>query len=183
VPARAGDVLRLCLDLNVWCASFLADKAGRSDTASQTLVAAVRRGTSPLGPVQLVISWGMLNRLRKVLEADWRVDREVVDPFLDAIVAFARLGAAGTAPYLILGGTGVVPLRDPEDAHVLETAIAGRARILATANFDDFLAAGSEILRPNRLALHRAPGGEIVIAHPALVANWFAAGEISGIDR
>jgi hypothetical protein len=30
----------------------------------------VREGKSSLGEVQLIISWGMLNRLRKVLEKD-----------------------------------------------------------------------------------------------------------------
>jgi predicted nucleic acid-binding protein len=182
MPPTVGGVLRICLDLNVWCATFLGDKAGRSGTASQRLVTAVRRGSSSVGPMQLVISWGMLGRLRKVLETDWGIGREIVDPFLDAIVAIARSGPAGTPPYPVLGGVGVMPLRDAEDAHVLETAIAGQAGILATANFDDFLVPRVRIVMPRLLARHRWPGGEIVIAHPSIVAGWLASGEISGID-
>jgi predicted nucleic acid-binding protein len=37
-----------------------------------------------------------------------------------------------------LGGTGVIALRDVEDLHVLEIAIAGKADFLVTANFKDF---------------------------------------------
>jgi hypothetical protein len=61
-------VLRLCLDLNIWCAVLLADRKGRQSTVSQCLVEIVRQGNCVLAPVQLVISWGMLNRLHLVLE-------------------------------------------------------------------------------------------------------------------
>jgi hypothetical protein len=36
-------VIRLCLDLNIWCASLLADFKGRENTACQTLVNLVRQ--------------------------------------------------------------------------------------------------------------------------------------------
>jgi hypothetical protein len=44
-------------------------------------------------------------------------------------VQAANLGPEGTAPHLLLGGTGVIGVRDEEDRHVLETACAARARI------------------------------------------------------
>ncbi|WP_254172879.1 PIN domain-containing protein [Planktothrix pseudagardhii] len=62
-----SDLLRLCLDLNIWCAALLADRKGKQDTACQSLVKIVREGTCTLGSVQLIISWGMLNRLSSVL--------------------------------------------------------------------------------------------------------------------
>lgn len=62
-----SDWLRLCLDLNIWCAALLADRTGKQDTACQSLVKIVREGTCALGSVQLIISWGMLNRLSSVL--------------------------------------------------------------------------------------------------------------------
>jgi PIN domain len=65
--------LRVCLDLNIWCAALLADRNGRQDTASQSLVAIVQQGSCLSSPVQLVISWGMLNRLLKVLVRDLKV--------------------------------------------------------------------------------------------------------------
>ena len=59
---------RICLDLNVWCAAFLADRAGRQGTACQTLVEVARSAQVGREPLQLVISWGMLERLKLVLE-------------------------------------------------------------------------------------------------------------------
>ncbi|MGB7414833.1 MAG: hypothetical protein WA902_11555 [Thermosynechococcaceae cyanobacterium] len=55
------------MDLNVWVAALLADAKGRQSTASQSIVAIVRQGYCLSQPVQLIISWGMLNRLRQVL--------------------------------------------------------------------------------------------------------------------
>jgi hypothetical protein len=77
--------LRLCLDLNIWCAALLSEKKGRSGTSSQRLVAIVREGKSSLGEVQLIISWGMLNRLRKVLEKDLSVSSLATMMYINAI--------------------------------------------------------------------------------------------------
>lgn len=170
--------LRLCLDLNIWCAAFLADKAGRSHTSTQRLVSTVRSGVSPLGPVQLIISWGMLNRLRKVFIVDWGIDADIIDELIQAIVGYARLGAARAEPQLTLGGTGLMPLRDSEDAHVLDTAIAGLADILVTANMSDFLPRHIEVLTPKFLARFSHPKKTLLIAHPFMVRDWFDAGEI-----
>ena len=59
-------VLRWCLDLNIWCAAFLADIKGSQNSSCQTLVKIIREGNCDLGTVELVISWGMLNRLQSV---------------------------------------------------------------------------------------------------------------------
>src|ERR1019366_1776753 len=167
--------LRLCLDLNVWCASFLADRAGRNNTSAQRLVSSVRSGLSPLGPVQLVISWGMLNRLRKVFILDWNIDHETTDELIQAIVGYANLGPGGMGPQLTLGGTGLMPIRDDEDAHVLDTAIAASADILVTANMADFLPRHIEIIAPERLARFVHPKKAVLIAHPFIVRDWFDA--------
>lgn len=171
-PATGG-LLRLCLDLNVWCAALIASRRGRTGSSSVALVEAVRRGECPLGPVQLVVSWGMLDRLRQVY-----VDALAIDPVdaeinLRAIAGMARLGPAGDAPHLLLGGTGVMPIHDAEDAHVLEVALAGRADIVATANLDDFMVRQSDVLLRGRIGLHRSPAGHaVIIAHPDQVAGW-----------
>lgn len=47
--------VRLCLDLNIWCAAFLADSKGARGTAAQTLVEAARCGQFADRPVQLVV--------------------------------------------------------------------------------------------------------------------------------
>ena len=110
----AQSVLNLCLDLNIWCAAFLADRKGARNTASQTLVDMVRSGQAADLPLQLIVSWGMLTRLRKVFEVDWGVPRPTVDLLVETIAGYARLGPAGTASHLTLGGTGLMPMRDEE---------------------------------------------------------------------
>jgi predicted nucleic acid-binding protein len=171
-------VTRLCLDLNVWCAAFLADSKGRQGTAAQMLVESARLGACSLGPVQLIVSWGMLDRLRKVFTADWKVDRVTTDEMIELIASYARLGPDAGGPQLVLGGTGLLPLADTEDAHVLDTAVAGRADILATANLRDFLPRGVEMLAPARLARFDHPKGRLLIAHPSMVREWLIAGRI-----
>ncbi|MBF0306585.1 MAG: PIN domain-containing protein [Alphaproteobacteria bacterium] len=169
-------VLNLCLDLNVWCAAFLADRRGADDTAAQSLVRIARTGRAEGMPVQLVISWGMLTRLRKVLEIDWRVPRPTVDPIIEAIAGYARLGAVAAAPHLTLGGMGLFPIRDIEDAHVIETAIAGNAQLLVTANFDDFVTTKSRIVEPGRIAVVETATTRLVVAHPFRAAAWLGRG-------
>jgi predicted nucleic acid-binding protein len=171
-------VLRLCLDLNIWCAAFLADRDGRQNTSAQLLVDAVRSGHCPLGPVQLVVSWGMLDRLRKVFVTDWQVDRATTDQLMEAIAHYSQLGPDATGPLLTLGGAGIMPLRDAEDAHVLDTAIAGDADLVATANFKDFLTRSADVLVPNRLARLQHPKGRLLIAHPFTLRSWFLAGRV-----
>lgn len=168
----------MCLDLNVWCANYLAVQRGRSGTAAQLLVDAVRRGHCSLGATQLVISWGMLNRLRKVWEDDWRISPDESGPLLSTIAQVAMRGPLATDPYLLLGGTGIVPLRDAEDAHVLEVAIAGRADLLVTTNFRDFISYRTEIIDPGQLAIHATSDTRVLIAHPFIAAEWIRKGEI-----
>lgn len=169
-------VLRLCLDLNVWCAAFLADKRGMRSTAVQTLVATARAARAGDLPVQLVISWGMLTRLRKVFELDWKLPRPTVDSVIETIAGYARLGPAGMAPHLTLGGTGLMPIRDQEDGHVVDTAIAGRAHLLVTANFDNFIAAKSRVLEPAKVAILEAAGATLIVAHPYRAVSWLRQG-------
>jgi predicted nucleic acid-binding protein len=164
--------LNLCLDLNVWCAAFLADRKGMNGTSSQVLVRYARSGRIGDVPVQLVISWAMLTRLRKVLEVDWGLSRETVDPVIEAIAGYAHMGAAGLAPHVILGGTGLMPIRDTEDGHVLDTAIAGKAHLLVTANFDDFIFAKSSILEPSKVGIVTTANAKLVIAHPYRAVSW-----------
>lgn len=168
----------MCLDLNVYCAHLLGLRKGHTNTAAQTLIGMVRRGECAMGPVQLIISWGMLNRLRKVLEDDLGVPRIEADHFLGAIAGFATLGPASEPPHLTLGGTGIVPLRDAEDAHVLDVAIGGRADLLLTSNFKDFVDDRTDVREPDRIAIHHAPHHSVVIAHPFTAVQWLREGRI-----
>ena len=142
------------------------------------LVDAVRRGYCSLGPTQLVISWGMLNRLRKVWEVDWGVPPHESEVLLSAIAQIAMRGPLAKDPYLLLGGTGVVPLRDSEDAHVLEVAVAGETDLLVTTNFRDFISYRTRVTKPERIAIHATVGGRVLIAHPFTAAEWIRTGKI-----
>jgi hypothetical protein len=166
-------VLRLCLDLNVFVADLLAARDGRQGTAATALVDAVREGAGSLGPIQLIISWGMLDRLERVLRSELGIEPATAYARCRQLARYARQG-----PSLTLGGTGVLPMRDIEDRHVLETALAGEADWLVTANLKDF-AKGSRakmrvrIVVPGRLVVHRpAAGGRLIIAHPFIAAAW-----------
>jgi hypothetical protein len=78
---------------------------------------------------------------------------------------------------------GVIPLRDTEDAHVLETTkaahqeSAGRAGFLVTANFKDFIMEKTAIVSPNRYALHQGSDGTILV-HPYLMMEWLRTGNM-----
>lgn len=177
-----GAVLRLCLDLNIWCGAFLADRHGRSNTAVQSLVAIAQRGRTGAYPVQLVISWGMLTRLTKVWVQDWGINPHLAGEVVAAIADYAHLGPAGHSPYLTLGGTGVMPLSDAEDAHVVETALAARSHLLVTANFDDFITRDARMIVPGQVAIIHGNYGQLLVAHPYQAAAWLRQGIFPSAD-
>jgi hypothetical protein len=146
--------------------AILSEGLGRRGTAAQTLVDAVRSGLSPRGPVALVISWGMLNRLREVLvRFDFGANQ--ADRLIQVIATIARDG-----PSLTLGGVGVLPLDDEEDRHVLETALAGGADMLVTQNLRDFARQDARTLVADRYHGVEAAGGKLLIVHTYAAAAW-----------
>lgn len=159
-------------------------------TACQTLVGIARQGFCTLGLVHLVISWGMLNRLRLVLENKLSIPQSVADLYIDVIKGYAELGASGASPQLSLGGTGVIALPDSEDAHVLETALAGRAKVLVTNNFKDFISNDTRIIVPQKQdsihsepahAIYFAPAHIVHIANACQIIAWIKSGQIPEI--
>jgi predicted nucleic acid-binding protein len=171
-------MLRLCLDLNIWVAALLADRKGRTNTGSQYLVEIVRSDSSPVGVVNLIISLGMLDELKSVIVEHLGLNIETADAYVSAIEEYAKLGAQ-----LTLGGTGVIGLRDIEDAHVLETAIAGRADFLVTANFKDFIVdRDTKIEIPDRHAIYYSSAHSLQIVHPYLMLEWIRRGDLPKIS-
>ncbi len=168
--------MRVCVDLNIWCADLLARQAGRRDTAAQAIVAAVR-GRPGREPLQLVISWGMLQRLGQVVRREFGFAPETASALCDAIAGYAQAG-----PSLALGGVGVLPIHDPEDRHVLETAWAGRAAVLVTADFAGFLAADAEVLIPDRLARLTRGDRQLHLIHPFPFAAWLRGEDLPGFE-
>ena len=180
MPERPARLIRLCLDLNVWVADFLADRRNRRTGSSAWLVDAVRLGASAAGPVQIVVSVGMLERLQIVLIREFRLDPDFATALTARIENLAAAGPAGDHPYLLLGGTGVLPLRDEEDRHVLDVAVGGQADLLATADLADFTGAQFKPLRDwtGAVVYQRPTGQHLLIAHPDLATNWLRTGNI-----
>lgn len=158
--------MRLCLDLNVWLGAFLSERLERTGTATQALVDAVRSGACERGPVALVISWGMLNRLQKVLMAQGFGEPEA-QGLIEVIATYAREG-----PSLTLGGVGVLPMDDEEDRHVVETAFAGGADLLVTHNLDDFAGADAQALVASRAYGATRGAAKLLILHTYEAAAW-----------
>jgi predicted nucleic acid-binding protein len=170
-------MLRLCLDLNIWVAALLADRKGRSNTSSQYLVEIVSSGLYSTGESSLVISWGMLDELRSVITEHLKLSPETAETYVSTIEAYAKLGAQ-----LTLGGTGIIGLRDKEDAHVLETAVGGRAEFLVTANFKDFIVdRDTKIEIPDRHAIYYSSAHSLQIVHPYLMVEWLRIGSLPNI--
>jgi hypothetical protein len=184
------------VDLNVWVRYLLSIRGGRAlPTASRAIVETAQTGRSASGLVQLIVSYAMLSRLEDVLV---RLGFPPGDSsaFCSLIGSFARRGPAGVGPHLVLGGgtsptaesrmpvynpydPSIVPPRaDDEDGRVLDTAIAGRADILATYNVRDFQAPGSIILEPGRVLVYQAAHHRVIIMHPQLVARYLRTGEL-----
>jgi len=165
-------LFKVCLDLNVWCGAFIARRLGRRDTAAMALVEAVRSGRSSRGPVALIVSWGMLERLRIVLARDLGFSGRDAARLVELVASYAKDG-----PSLTLGGVGVIPIHDIEDRHVLETAWAGKADILATANLGDFVQADDELVVAGRVWRLNRGGENMMLAHPFEAASWLREGE------
>ncbi len=161
----------LCLDLNVWFGAILSERLGRTDTAAQVLTLAARSGVCERGSVSLVISWGILNRLRQVL-AGAGFARDDADRLIEILATIARDG-----PSLTLGGVGVLPLDDEEDRHVLETALAGRADMLVTHNLKDFIGRGVQTLVADRYYGVDIAGQKLLIVHTYDAAAWLRGEE------
>lgn len=172
-------MLRLCLDLNIWVAALLADRKGRSNTGSQYLVEIVKSRSCSFGKVDLIISLGMLDELKSVIVGPLDLSLEVANAYISTIEEYAKLGTQ-----LTLGGTGVLPMKDTEDAHVLETAIAGRADFIVTANFKDFIIdRDTKIEIPDRLAIYYSSAHNLQVIHPYLMVDLLKRGTLPKIPN
>lgn len=99
-------LLRLCLDLNVFMADLLSRRTPDRRGAASYLVAAVREGHCPVGPVQLVVSLGMLDRLRSVLIRLPGATADAVDRVVDDVTAIAANGPSWDAPISCSAASG-----------------------------------------------------------------------------
>jgi hypothetical protein len=142
-------------------------------------------GSCALGPAQIVVSWRMLDTLHHVL-LRVGLGAPAAAATVDDIAKFASLGPMAWSPYLVLGGTGIAPLRDTEDAAVLEVAIAAGADLLVIADMADFAPGPRSRLparivarhgaRPAALSIPLPDRPDFIIATPQRAAEWLSGG-------
>lgn len=123
----------------------------------------------------------MIDTLRHVCRTQLRVEATVLDPYLDTIVRYATEGPLGNAPYIVAGASGLVPIRDVEDLHVLTTALRAPADVLVTNNFTDFASAKDcQLLAPGELAVFPRPDGPaLAVAMPKRMMTWLDHGAVA----
>ncbi len=81
-----------------------------------------------------------------------------------------------------MGGTGVIPIEDWDDRHVLETAVAGGATALVTANFRDFLVKDLRVIIPQRHGIYRSGDRSFHLVHRYLMINCINGGEVPRVS-
>lgn len=188
-------VIRLAVDINVWYADLLATQRNRKGTASRYIADAVRTGTCPAGPVQLIISVPIIENWASVLQRHFGYSLPDANEQAALLYDYASDGAMGAPPSIVVG-SGHVPFADQaaerqaaaakggklfdeieDDRHVLICAIAGDADILVTCDVDDFKRGPARSIGERvDVILYPRMAGDLVIATPAFVRHWLEQG-------
>lgn len=200
-----GRVLRLSLDLNVLYQNQKARDLGIRGTAARMLVDAIRDGTCPAGPVQLVTSVPVIENWADVLRRRFGFTPDEAREKADLLYDYAREGPLPEGPRVVVGA-GHVPFGSEhqvqesirthllpgnadklfdelaDDRNVLLSALAGRADILATSDTDLFTKGDAIVLERKDVVLHPFGGRTLVVANPAFVAYWLRQGIIPDAD-
>jgi predicted nucleic acid-binding protein len=137
-------------------------------------------------PAQVAISLEMMDSVERVL-----VRRGISDivarEFMQTVLHLVKTGPEQLDPYLLLSGRDQFAVSGREDAGVLATAIAAKARLLVTANLKDFVTNDGEIVETQIIKagsarrqlfaiLHeRADDVSLVVAHPVDVLDWLSS--------
>jgi predicted nucleic acid-binding protein len=171
-------------DINVWVSKLYADKAAKSSTISQKVVRHLVSGLINGEPVQIAMSFKMLDTYREVLLRK-EYPEALVEEEISALVDIMKFGPAGFDPHIVLGGAPDRALKDLEDRGVLATAYAAHAGMLITDNLKDFAGQDAEIYRTSRVQTPddktrelycvvraRPDGKKLVIVHPADFISW-----------
>ncbi len=177
-------VFTIVPDINVLVSAQNASRAGRVGTISQRIMGHLTSGHVNGDPVQMAISFKMIDTFRVVLRRNG-LDATVVDDVAQALMNIMRYGPRRLDPYVVFGGTPDPALRDIEDGGVLATAFAARADLLITNNLVDFVTSDCETLNTSvarmpdgthhqlSCQIHQRPDRQaLVIAHPADVVYW-----------
>lgn len=191
-PKQSGKILTVLTDVNVLIAAQNANRAGRTKTVSQRVIRYVTAGDVQDPPVQLVVSFKMIDTYRDVLRRQG-YDHHAIEMAASALIDMMKHGPRALDPYLVFGGTPDPAVLDTEDGGVLATAFAAAADVLVTDNLVDFAVAAAEryntstvrradgTTRQLSCQIHQRPNGhELIVVHPADFAHWLERGfEIS----
>lgn len=202
MPALTSErAIRLTLDINVFIADILSIEIGRRNTAASFLVEAVRTGTSPAGPVQLVTSLPIIENYANVLSRRLGYDAAAAEERAWILQQYALEGPMPDHPYLSVG-SGYIPFETEaewhrsianhlgrseadklfheiqDDRYVLETALVGRADILATADVAGFAKGPAIQFERNDVLLFPFADRALVVATPRFVARWLSQGVV-----
>src|ERR1700736_2987252 len=171
-------------DVNVLVSKLNADRAGRSSTISQKVVRHLISGSIIGEPVQIAMSFKMLDTYREVLlRKDY--PEELVEESIFGLIGTMKFGPPGFDPHIVLGGSPDPALKDTEDGGVLATAYAAQATITITDNLKDFAGQDAETFQTSHgktpdgttrelccVIRARPDGKELVIVHPADFISW-----------
>src|SRR5580700_3120672 len=101
-------------DINVLVSKLYADKAAKSSTISQKVVRHLLSGSILGEPVQIAMSFKMLDTYREVLLRK-NYPEEWVEESISGLIGMMKFGPLGFDPHIILGGSPDGALNDRED--------------------------------------------------------------------
>ena len=196
-------ILRLCLDLNVFFSHEYSQAKRIYPSAAGELVGWVESGICPAGPVQLLISWPMIEQWENVLIRHFGMTKIDAEALAGSLAILASDGPALEAPHVVLG-SGYVPFateqemlsavmtlkrksaQSPDQAPLYDaveddrivflTALAAKADVLVTDNIQDFRRGSYVDFERSDLILITHGSLELVVARPFFVAHWLRAG-------
>lgn len=180
--------LRVCLDANVWI-SYLAAASAMRRSLPSTLVEAIDRGEAGGLPLQLFLSFELLDTINGVL-LRLGIGPALASGFVAGIEGLMRAGPERLDPPLFLCGRDQLPMHDREDAGVLGACFASDVELLVTDNLVDF--ATREARRHATQVVTRRDGSRrqlfalihepvahapLVVMHPKDAVEWLGRGE------
>ena len=177
-------MLTVLPDVNVLVSAQNANRAGRTETVSQRVMRYLTAGYVQNPPIQLVVSFKVIDAFREVLRRRG-YDHDAIEMAASALIEMMKNGPRALDPYLVFGGTPDPTILDVEDGSVLAAAFAASADILITDNLTDFAAGNCEIYNTSiikrsdgserQLAcqIHRRPNRQtLIVAHPVDFVRW-----------
>jgi hypothetical protein len=194
-------VIRLAVDINVFVADILSSRLQGRASASTRIVEAVRDGRCPAGPVQLITSLPLIENFANVLHRRLGYSSASADEKAWLLEQYALDGPMPSRPHLTVGSRYIPfeteqQLRQalkhqlrPENAaklfneiqddrYVLESALAGRADILVTADVGGFCKGSAVRFARNDVLLFPVADQTLVIGTPHFTSYWLFQGTV-----